>query len=155
MKLKSILSVIAIVLSIAAIILSIITMTADKDKPITDAYQIGLGAFFDDAITEMYADEGNNPNLRGSFYDEDVLKNVRELFSIACFQATDNAEFNAKSENSSVSFISFKGERAEYGFYVCNGVIKIKINETTDCYHTNIGYTLNKIIYEITLSFNK
>ena len=67
MKLKSILSVIAIVLSIAAIILSIIAMTADKDKPMTDAYQIGLGAFFDDAITEMYADEGNNPNLRGNF----------------------------------------------------------------------------------------
>lgn len=153
MKKSVLISVIlSIILSIAALIVGLIAIIGNKEHPIKDAYQIGLGSFFADTITSMYVSEGSDPNLRGEFFNEHILNQVRETFTFACFQESDIKDIS-DAGGGLISNIQFKGQYAEYSFSIGNGLIQIRINDERSCYNTNIGYAVNQIIIEAATNY--
>lgn len=144
-----VLTITSIVLAVAALVVGIVAIVESRQKPITDAYQIGLGFFFEDTITEMYVDGGYSPNVIGNFYDETVLTKVRDIFKVGCFQEASGIKNIFDTGDTVTSIIVFTGQMAEYGFSFGNGLVRVRIDDSDTCYYTNIGYVMEKIILDV------
>lgn len=61
-----------------------------------DVTDVGLAPLLGAEITEMYIDEDNNPDFRGTFQDEEVAERLKALLENAVFQTYEAPGFSAR-----------------------------------------------------------
>lgn len=146
--LRTILSLIAVILSVAAIVVSCIAIFQKKENKIQDYYGIGVISLYSDTITNMYIDEGDSPDYLGYFYDETVLEDVKEIIRGGTYQLSSTIKSSKQLDLTASTHISFYGEKHAYHFAPLGGVIWLRIDDTDKFYNSSIYYTLRAYIYD-------
>ena len=145
--LRTILSLITVILSVAAIVVSCITIFQKKENKIQDYYGIGVISLYSDTITNMYIDEGESPYLFGYFYDETVLEDVKEIIRGGTYQLSSTIKSSKDIDDEVLTHITFYGEQHEYYYFSAYGrVVGVSIDGETKYYNSNIYYTLQRYI---------
>lgn len=133
---------------LASVCITIITLRKSGSGRIMDVYDIGLGGLMNSEVQEMYLDEGSNPDLKGELYDENVLKDIREILLNGCYQSAPEPVKDLAPGSDVSPFIRLKTADAVYGIAVKGGVLAVTTGGETKYYYTNISHRIGGIINE-------
>ena len=151
MKKNKIVAIMLIILSCALLVsvcITVIALRKSGSGRIMDVYDIGLGGLMNSEIQEMYLDEGSNPDLKGELYDENVLKDIREVLLNGCYQSAPEPVKDLAPGSDVSPFIRLKTADAVYSIAVKGGVLSVTAGGETKYYYTNISHRISGIINE-------
>lgn len=131
---------------LASVCITIITLRKSGSGRIMDVYDIGLGGLMNLEVEEMYLDEGSNPELKGEFYDENALKEIREILLNGCYQSAPEPALSSAPGSDVCPFIRLKTADAVYSIAVKGGVLAVTTGGETKYYATNISHRIGGII---------
>lgn len=149
MKNKVVVIPLVVVLSCALLVSVCITIVALRKSGsgrIMDVYDIGLGGLMNSEVQEMYLDEGSNPDLKGELYDENVLKDIREVLLNGCYQSAPEPVLSSAPGSDVCPSIRLKTADAVYSIAVKGGVLSVTADGETRYYYTNISHRIGGII---------
>lgn len=129
-----------------SVCITIVTLRKSGSGRIMDVYDIGLGALMNREPEEMYLDEGSNPELKGEFYDGNVLKDIREILLNGCYQSAPELVPDSAPGSDVCPLIRLKTADAVYSIAVKGGVLAVTIGGETKYYYTNITHRIGGII---------
>jgi len=114
-----------------------------------DVTDVGLAPLLGAEITEMYIDEDNNPDFRGTFQDQEVAEQLKTLLENAVFQAYEAPGFSAAPGSGTVPYLRIT--TPEHTFAIGDGQshLEITIDGVTQRYTSNIRYSISCLIDEI------
>lgn len=121
----------------------------DDSSEITDFVGAGLAPFMNDEITGMYVDQTANPNLKGDFFDEEVLSELRELVSTATFQETDKPKRGNEPGSHVAPYFKFTSDESEYVFMIDGDTLCVQINGESKYYNSSIRAKVERLISDV------
>ena len=138
-----------LLLLIISLILNIIVISNLKSIRIMDYHQVGLSSLINDDITEMFVDQGNDPDLQGVFSDEQFAQKICDVLKKGCYQACPRFNSNDAPGSHSHPFVRFTTESHTFAIVVFQEKVKISIDGSSEYYYSNISKELETIIYDI------
>lgn len=131
---------------IASVVVNIITLRKCDRSRIMNVYDIGLGDLLNSEVKEMYVDEGSNPDLKGEFYDDGVIEDVREVLLSGCFQQASEPVIDSAPGSGVHPYFRFQTENVVYSLGIKGNVLSVTIDGEKQFYYTNVRHRIGKII---------
>ena len=132
----------------ASLIMNVVLLRKTTALRLLDVTDVGLASLLGAEITEMYIDEDNNPDFRGTFQDEEVAEQLKTLLENAVFQTYEATGFSAPGSGT-VPYLRIT--TPEHTFTIGDGQshLEITIDGVTQRYTSNIRYSISCLIDEI------
>ena len=133
----------------ASLIMNVVFLRKTTALRLLDVTDVGLAPLLGAEITEMYIDEDNNPDFRGTFQDQEVAEQLKTLLEKAVFQAYEAPGFSAAPGSGTVPYLRIT--TPEHTFAIGDGQthLEITIDGVTRRYTSNIRYSISCLINEI------
>lgn len=133
----------------ASLSMNVVLLRKTTALRLLDVTDVGLTPLLGAEITEMYIDEDNNPDFRGTFQDEEVAERLKALLENAVFQAYEATGYSAAPGSGTVPYLRIT--TPEHTFAIGDGQthLKITIDGVTRRYTSNIRYSISCLINEI------
>ena len=133
----------------ASLIMNVVLLRKTTALRLLDVTDVGLASLLGAEITEMYIDEDNNPDFRGTFQDEEVAEQLKTLLENAVFQTYEDTGFSAAPGSGTVPYLRIT--TPEHTFTIGDGQshLEITIDGVTQRYTSNIRYSISCLIDEI------
>lgn len=133
----------------ASLIMNVVLLRKTTALRLLDVTDVGLAPLLGAEITEMYIDEDNNPDFRGTFQDQEVAEQLKTLLENAVFQAYEAPGFSAAPGSGTVPYLRIT--TPEHTFTIGDGQshLEITIDGVTQRYTSNIRYSISCLINEI------
>ncbi len=133
----------------ASLIMNVVFLRKTTALRLLDVTDVGLAPLLGAEITEMYIDEDNNPDFRGTFQDQEVAEQLKTLLENAVFQAYEAPGFSAAPGSGTVPYLRIT--TPEHTFAIGDGQthLEITIDGVTRRYTSNIRYSISCLINEI------
>lgn len=133
----------------ASLIMNVVLLRKTTALRLLDVTDVGLASLLGAEITEMYIDEDNNPDFRGTFQDEEVAEQLKTLLENAVFQTYEATGYSAAPGSGTVPYLRIT--TPEHTFTIGDGQshLEITIDGVTQRYTSNIRYSISCLINEI------
>ena len=133
----------------ASLIMNVVLLRKTTALRLLDVTDVGLAPLLGAEITEMYIDEDNNPDFRGTFQDQEVAEQLKTLLENAVFQTYEATGYSAAPGSGTVPYL--RNTTPEHTFAIGDGQshLEITIDGVTRRYTSNIRYSISCLINEI------
>lgn len=133
----------------ASLIMNVVLLRKTTALRLLDVTDVGLASLLGAEITEMYIDEDNNPDFRGTFQDQEVAEQLKTLLENAVFQTYEATGYSAAPGSGTVPYLRIT--TPEHTFTIGDGQshLEITIDGVTQRYTSNIRYSISCLINEI------
>ena len=133
----------------ASLIMNVVLLRKTTALRLLDVTDVGLASLLGAEITEMYIDEDNNPDFRGTFQDQEVAEQLKTLLENAVFQTYEATGYSAAPGSGTVPYLRIT--TPEHTFTIGDGQshLEITIDGVTQRYTSNIRYSISCLIDEI------
>ncbi len=133
----------------ASLIMNVVLLRKTTALRLLDVTDVGLASLLGAEITEMYIDEDNNPDFRGTFQDQEVAEQLKTLLENAVFQTYEATGYSAAPGSGTVPYLRIT--TPEHIFAIGDGQshLEITIDGVTQRYTSNIRYSISCLIDEI------
>ena len=130
-------------------IMNVVLLRKTTALRLLDVTDVGLAPLLGAEITEMYIDEDNNPDFRGTFQDQEVAEQLKTLLENAVFQTYEATGYSAAPGSGTVPYLRIT--TPEHTFAIGDGQthLEITIDGVTRRYTSNIRYSISCLINEI------
>lgn len=135
-----------IICTVVSVVVNIVAVRTMKTSQIMDCSQIGLSSLIQSNVTEIYVDEGNNPNLQGDIFDPEAIKELCNILKNGCYQKCSSIIKDLTPGSNSFPFVRLKTEDHTYAIANLGDRVRITIDGQSQCYYSNIQYELNQLI---------
>lgn len=134
---------------VASLAMNVVLLQKTASLRLLDVADVGLAPLLDAKITEMYIDEDNNPDFRGTFQDEEVTERLKSILLQGTFQSCEPSGNSAAPGSGTVPYLRIT--TSEHTFTIGDGQshLEITIDGVTRRYYSNIRYQIGCLIDQI------
>lgn len=134
---------------VASLIMNVVLLRKTTALRLLGVTDVGLAPLLDGEIREMYIDEDNNPDFRGTFQNEEVAERLKAILAEGVFQTCEPSGYSSAPGSGTVPYLRIT--TPEHTFTIGDGQshLEITIDGVTQRYTSNIRYSISCLIDEI------
>lgn len=146
---KTIVLALCILGLVASLAMNVVLLRKTTGLRLLDVTDVGLAPLLGAEITEMYIDEDNNPDFRGTFQDEKMAERLKAILEEGVFQTCELSGYSSAPGSGTVPYLRIT--TPEHTFTIGDGQthLEITIDGVTRRYASNTRYAISCLIDEI------